>query len=104
MEVSLIFKTILFLLVSAVIYRIVLYLMHVRRITAIFKGAKGPEKCHWLFGSLVHVSYVRLYLPSFCSQGRMKVDLVLYKQGEQRFLRLATSNVLLSEFKILIDH
>ncbi|XP_060561878.1 cytochrome P450 4F1-like [Ruditapes philippinarum] len=54
MEVSLILKTILFLLVSAVIYRIVLFLLHVRRITAIFKGAKGPEKCHWLFGSLVH--------------------------------------------------
>ncbi|XP_053397495.1 leukotriene-B4 omega-hydroxylase 3-like [Mercenaria mercenaria] len=37
-----------------IIYKLVSYYNYVQRMKKCFKGAKGPEKCHWLFGSLVY--------------------------------------------------
>ncbi|XP_053398219.1 cytochrome P450 4A12A-like [Mercenaria mercenaria] len=50
-KLPLILHTILTILGIFVSYYVVLFFIHLRRIKRSFKGAKGPEKCHWLFGS-----------------------------------------------------
>ncbi|XP_053397274.1 cytochrome P450 4F1-like [Mercenaria mercenaria] len=51
---SLILQTILPILGIFIFYHIVSFIVRLRHLKQRFKGAKGPEKCHWLFGSLVH--------------------------------------------------
>ncbi|XP_060569104.1 cytochrome P450 4F1-like [Ruditapes philippinarum] len=54
MEVGLIIKTILLSVGILILYYIVSFFIYSRRVQSLFKGVKGPPKCHWLLGSFIN--------------------------------------------------
>jgi hypothetical protein len=54
----LILQTVLLIFGIYVLFRIVSFLISVRKIKKRFHGAKGPENSHWLLGSFVNVSII----------------------------------------------